>query len=392
MNFYKYSLGVDVSKDTLDCCISQQKKGSIKIVSTKKFANSLTGFKKILSWLAVKSKQENALHVVLEATGVYHENFAHFINDNSQYRITILLPIKAKFWFKSLNIKTKTDKVDSIVLSRYGLERKSENWQPISKNIRPIKQLSRAYRDLKKTLNVLKNQLHAKEHAYKTEPLIIKLLKKRIRDAEHQCSLLEVELKELAYSDDFLMEKIEKLITIPGVGVMTVLTVVGETNGFELIENSRQLCSYAGMDVIHKDSGKKKGRSRMSKKGNKYIRQAMYMPALSGSKYMDEISIFYQRINERNKSKKIGLLAVARKMLVLIYTLWRKDESYKVDYMKKTSGYHEEEVPSSSSTRRVERMSREEKVVEALTHPTTQNEHLYDQSSEVLLRHGKVKN
>lgn len=367
MFFYKYSLGIDVSKDTLDCCISHIKEGSIKIIATKKFKNSNVGFIKLLDWARGKTKKEETLHVVLEATGVYHENFAHFLNDNSQYTISILLPLKAKYWFKSLNIKTKTDKIDSIVLSRYGLERKSENWHPISKKIMPIKQLSRAYRDLKKTQNKLKNQLHAKKCAYDTNPLIIKLLKRRISLVETQCTLLEAELKELAQSDEYLMNKIENLVSIPGVGIMTALTIIGETNGFKLIQSGRQLASYAGLDVVHKDSGSKRGKSRLSKKGNRYIRQAMYMPALSGSKHMQEMSNFYQRINERNKSKKIGLLGVARKMLVLMYTLWKNDEVYVKEYetLKMKSGIHAEEGPSSSSTRRVEKCQVEEEVVEA---------------------------
>lgn len=368
MFFYNYSLGIDVSKDKLDCCIGYFKGDTFKVISTKRFNNTMSGFKDMLIWIKKKTKGSNSVHVILEATGVYYENVAHFIHDNGQYTMSILLPIKAKYWMKSLNIKSKTDKIDSIALSHYGLVRKSEQWEPISDNIRVIKQLSRAYRDTKKTLTALKNKLHAKTHAYRIDPLIVSILKENIAEAEKQCSVLESRMEKLIKADSYLDEKIEKLVTIPGVGKMTATTVVSETNGFKLIKSGRQLSSYAGLDVIHNDSGNKRGRPRLSKKGNKYIRQAMYMPALSGKKHMAEFSSFYERINAKKVNKKPGLLAVARKMLVLMYTLWKNNEVYVHGYLqqKKTSGNHEEAGSSSISTRRVEKIGREEKVVEAV--------------------------
>jgi len=64
--------------------------------------------------------------------------------------------------------------------------------------------------------------------------------------------------------------------------VLTAVTVLAETNGFELIRNKRQLTSYAGLDVKEKLSGTSvKGKPRISKKGNRHLQKAMYMPALS---------------------------------------------------------------------------------------------------------------
>ena len=328
----KYSLGIDMAKDKFDCCLSYREDNLIIVVAENSFDNSLKGFKALLNWITAKKGKAQSLKVVLEATGVYHENLAHYIYDNTQYHISILLPLKVKYYFKSMNVKSKTDKIDAKHLSRYGLERRSPNWAPMSKNIRTIKQLSREYRDLKRQLNVLKNKLHAKEHAYKTERLVLKIIKQQIKLLENQCSGLEFELKEIIYSDEFLNEKVDKICTIPGVGFMTAITVIGETNGFELIQNGKQLCSYAGMDVQHSSSGNKVGKSKLSKKGNRYIRQAIYMPALTSSRRIKSLNNFYERINEKNKCKKVGLLAVARKLLILIYTLWKKDEEFIVEY------------------------------------------------------------
>ena len=329
----KVSIGIDIAKDKFDCCISYFDQSSrIKIVKEKLFMNKLAGFKSFMAWAKSNCKQSQYIHVVMEATGVYHENLAHYIHENSEYKISILLPIKVKYYFKSINIKSKTDKIDAQLISRYGLERRCTEWHPFSPHIRSLKHLSREYRDLKKQLNQLKNRLHAKQHAYKMNSLVLKLLKQQIRLIETQCLKIEVEIKDLVLEDSYLSEKIDTVCTIPGVGFMTVITVIAETNGFELIQNGKQLCSYSGLDVKHKESGNSVGKSRLSKKGNKYIRQAMYMPALSSSQHLREMKNFYQRINEKNKCKKVGLLAVSRKLLVLIYSLWKKDEVFVLDY------------------------------------------------------------
>ena len=60
-----------------------------------------------------------------------------------------------------------------------------------------------------------------------------------------------------------------------------------------------------------------------------YIRQALYMPALSSSRLIPALANLYKRINEKNKCKKVGLMAVSRKLLILTYTLWKNEENFK---------------------------------------------------------------
>jgi len=329
MEILNYALGIDVSKDKIDCCLSQMDSNrNAKVLAIKLFSNDVRGFKSLVDWTVSNSKTGIPLTVVLEATGVYYENLAHYFFSNSNYTISVLLPIKAKYYFKSLDLKTKTDKVDAQMLAQFGLERRLPVWEPISSTIRPIKQLSREYRDLKTQINRLKNRLHAKKHAYQTNPLVIKLINENIKLIERQFLQIEAELQELVHSDSYLSDKIDRICSIPGIGFMTAICIVAETNGFKLMRNSKQLCSYAGLDVKHNISGSKSGKSTLSKRGNKYIRHALYMSALTASRRIPRLSDFYQRINDKNKCKKIGLLAVSRKLLVLTYTLWRKDEDF----------------------------------------------------------------
>ena len=136
--------------------------------------------------------------------------------------------------------------------------------------------------------------------------------------------------------DSELERKVKMIVdSLKGVGMMTVVKIIAETNCFSLILNKNQLSSYAGLDVIEDSSGNRKGKTKISSKGNSHLRHALYMPAMVVLKYVDEMKNLYIRICKKNGVKKVGLTAVMRKLLILVYTLWRKNEPYNPAYCTK---------------------------------------------------------
>jgi hypothetical protein len=94
---------------------------------------------------------------------------------------------------------------------------------------------------------------------------------------------------------------------------------------------------YAGYDVLQNQSGKKAGKTRISKKGNTHIRRIMHLAAWSAVRHKSEpFYSLHQRVVERTGMPMKGLVAVARKLLVMIYTLWKKNEKF--DPSIRTSG------------------------------------------------------
>ncbi len=110
---------------------------------------------------------------------------------------------------------------------------------------------------------------------------------------------------------------------------MTFAVVVSETNGFALITNSRQLSSYAGYDIVENQSGTRTGKTRISKKGNAHIRRVLNLPAFTVVKYEPYFTAFYERIYSNTGLKKKAYTAVQRKLLCLMYCLWKKNEPMK---------------------------------------------------------------
>jgi transposase len=265
----------------------------------------------------------------MESTGVYHESLAYFLFEKG-YSLSIVLPNRSKSYGKSLGIKSKTDKIDARTLAQMGLERELRIWQPISSSLLELKQLTREREALVCCRTNVSNQLHAYSHQGKPNKDSIDRTKNHISFLNKQVKQIESEIKIFVESDKELKSKMEYLLSIPGVGLITAATVVAETNGFAAFTSIKQVVSYAGLDVKIEESGKWKGKSKISKKGNRHIRKALYMPTLSKIRCDKATKIHYERLKEK---KGIGMIAVAaeeRKLLGLMYTLWKKEEMFQM--------------------------------------------------------------
>ena len=159
---------------------------------------------------------------------------------------------------------------------------------------------------------------------------VIKAYEKLSKEIEKSIEACLSDIEKLIKSDSELCGKIEKIGTIKGVGFITIVTIIAETKGFKLTTSRKQLASYAGLDVVERQSGIVSGKTKISKKGNSRIRAALYFPAVAASVHNKELREDYLRIVEKNpKYKKIGVTALQRKLLLLIYTLWKNGETFK---------------------------------------------------------------
>lgn len=335
MNILKQTIGIDVSMEYFEArfgTIDTNQEESIS--KAQKFINDSLGFKKFLKWaLSNKLSAKLPLTFVMEVTGVYHENLAYFLHEKG-YRVVIVLPNKIKNYAKSLEIKSKTDPIDAMTITRFALERKLTAWNPPEPFIRAIKALSREYLSLKLMMTDIKNKIHAKESAHYPDKDSIKRKRRLLKELNRQVEEILGEIKNLFQSKPELNQKLNKVATIKGIGEITVIIILAETNCFEHVTNINQLTSYAGLDVVLNDSGKKKGKTTISKRGNKFIRRALFMPAMTACKHNNKMKETFTRLVSRGKNKKAALIAVARKLLVLIYTLWKNDAVFIQDYKR----------------------------------------------------------
>ncbi|MDD2634628.1 MAG: IS110 family transposase [Bacteroidales bacterium] len=333
MKKIKFVIGIDISMDDFHVCFKEKDANdSVKVKGSKTFKNNYKGFQELTEWVSIRTKSNGSEGYVMEATGVYHEDLAYFLHSKSK-NVYVILANKIKYFAKSHNLKTKTDKVDAAIIAQYGIERTMDPWKPMSKDFKKIRDLVRELLSMKKEKTRAMSQLHAMNHSHEKEQSILNIKKEQIDFYKKQIDFIESEIVKLVNSDIELKTRIENITKIKGLKLITVITILCETNGFELFKSIRQVVSYAGLDVTFKDSGKFKGQTKISKKGNARIRQCLFMPALSATNHNEKIMELYKRINERNPTIKMkGVVAGMRKLLVLIFVLWKKNEAYDPQY------------------------------------------------------------
>ena len=163
----------------------------------------------------------------------------------------------------------------------------------------------------------------------------IKLFGKQLKELENL-------IKNLIYSDEIIKQKVSNICRIKGIGMLTATTILAETNGFELFKNYKQLVSYAGFDVVERESGTSTGKTKISKKGNSHIRRVLFMPAFVAVKHNEKPAVdLYNRTIEKHGIKMKSYVAVQKKLLVLIYHIWKKNEEYDPNYLEKINKQEE---------------------------------------------------
>jgi len=282
MNILKQTVGIDISFKKFDARFGTiNTHQEVCLSASKSFKNSLAGFKLFLRWLKKHILVDNIpLVFVMEATGVYYEQLAHFLHCHG-YQVAVVLPNKIRNYAKSLESKSKTDPLDAAVITRFGLERQLPLWCPPSENMKTLRDLCREYHALKTTTTEIKNQCHALNVSFKPHRESFKRKQRLLRFLNRQIALIEKELHYLLKTEPDLARRLKNIKTAKGLGEITILTVLAETRCFQLVTNQKQLTSYAGLDIVFNDSGFKKGKTSISKRGNKFIRKALFMPALS---------------------------------------------------------------------------------------------------------------
>ena len=375
----KYSVGNDIAKDKFDSCISiidSEQKVTVK--ATRSFSNTEGGIKSFIAWVKKHIKHDHPVVFNMEATGIYYEKLALALYEEDFY-VSVVLPNKAKKYIQSVGYKSKNDKIDSIGLSRMGAEQNQERWMPFSKSIYQLRILTRQNEDLQEQKTVLLNRKEAYSFCQYKSNIVSQQLDTMLNLINKQITQVNKEIIKLIEQDMILKDKVDKICKIKGVGILTIATIIAETNGFYLFKNQRQLVSYAGYDVIEDKSGKRTGKTKISKKGNSHIRRALHMPAFNVVRYdQGTFKALYERVYSRSKLKMKSYVAVQRKLLVLIYTLWKNNIEFDPNYHK-TSGNDEPKLLFSLGFEKAA-----QKIVPEQCSRTTQDELPCNESPEVL--------
>ena len=348
MDFLKYGLGIDMAMEKFDVCISIiDKLQHVMIRAQCSFTNNKKGFEAFFLWGTKNTRLAIPVVYLMEATGVYYEQLAWFLHDKN-CSVSVVVPNKAKKYKEALGLKSKNDRIDAKGLAQMACEQNNTTWKPLTNNIYLLRLITRQIQSLSQQATVLKNQLHSLQYGMYRDKAIEKMYAKQLIVVKKNKEGLQVRVEQIVQNDEVLKKKFENICKIKGLGLQSLAVIVAETNGFTAFENIAQLVSYAGYDVVENQSGNRRGKTKISKKGNNHIRRCLHFPAFNMVTY--EVAPFknlYERVYEKSKIKMKAYTAVQKKLLEFIFILWKKDEAFDPNYQDKTS---REEEPESSFT------------------------------------------
>ena len=331
----KQVLGIDVAQNELVVCLAKRYDDwSEETYVHKTFVNGPKGFEQMSGWIHKLTDSSVGVNYVMEATGVYHESLAYYLRDQDQ-PVSIVLPNKISNYARSLTIKTVTDKTASEAIAQFGLERTTDQWQKPDPVYKQMKQLTRERGQIIVERTMVKNELHAEKAEAQPNKSSVTRCNKRIELLTKQEKEIVIEIAALIKTKDAVNNSIKLICSITGIGMLTAATVLAETNGFDLIRNKRQLTSYAGLDIKDHQSGTSvKGKPAISKRGNRFLRKAMHLPALAAIRHDQRFKALFVRLVAKHGIKMKAAVAVQRKLLEMTYTIFKSNKEYDKQYLK----------------------------------------------------------
>uniref|UniRef100_UPI00389929CD IS110 family transposase n=1 Tax=Cellulophaga algicola TaxID=59600 RepID=UPI00389929CD len=287
--------------------------------------NDESGFKKFLKELS------NDCLVAMEATGYYHYRLAQFLYKNGVV-VSVINPLSIKRFIQMKLAKVKTDKSDSKSIFDYALINEVPIYNALTEVQSECLQLFRLMDIYIKHRTATKNKMHGEEVLGIPSKLVYRSLRRNKKHLDKEIKGIELQLLSLVKEDQ--QEQLTLLTSVPGIGQKTALFLIVVTDGFSKFETASQLCSYVGITPTIRESGSSvRGRARISKVGNRKLRNLLFLCSFNACKHNKACREVYERIVNKGKSKKLALIAVANKLIKQCFAIAKSGRPYDETYV-----------------------------------------------------------
>jgi len=282
----------------------------------------------IARFLARQQARCGQLRVVMEATGIYYLDMAVQLAE-AGVEVMVLNPKAAHHFARAMSQRSKTDALDARMLLAYLQRMDFVPWQPPTRAVLELRQLGRHLGRLAEQKTRLKNQLHALRSTRTSPAVVIEDMQDDLASLERRIERLSAEALARVRADAALSQRFDALDSITGIGPTSALALLAELLVLPRSMNSRACVCHAGLDVrIHRSGSSVELAPRLSKHGNKYLRRALYMPAMVAIVHDPHAKAFRDRLLARGKKKMQALAAVMRKLLTAVWALIRNPQAY----------------------------------------------------------------
>lgn len=259
--------------------------------------------------------------IVWESSGGY-ENLMSKVLEQAEYTTWSVDPKRIRGFVASQGVKAKTDKIDAKMIALFAAQNK-----PDYKKIKhpgthsDLRELVRRKIDLIEMVGMEKKRLgHPKQVLCKEE------IENHISFMEKQIENIKAKINALIKDDDDWSRNAEIVDSVPGVGEATVHAIMAEVPEIGKVTD-KQIAALIGVAPYLKESGSYKGQASITG-GRFLVRNVLYMAALVASRYNPDLKQFYQNLRTKGKKPKVAIVAVMRKLIILINSLVRDKRTW----------------------------------------------------------------
>lgn len=311
-------IGVDVAKQKLDVSIDDN-----TVLTIDNHEESFKTFLKTLPHIG-------QVCFVMEATGGYERKLVAFLQA-LEIAVAVVNPKRVRDYAKSMGAYAKNDRIDAHMIRHYAQTALGRNRLQLRGSISEVAQRRESL--LRRRNQLVGQRAVEKQHLESaTDKDSVKSIKRILKQLDKEIEKIETLIKTDIEADDRLKKSMEQLIQVPGVGEVTVLTLLTQLPELGKLSN-KEIAALVGLAPYARDSGKKTGR-RTIFGGRQQIRSTLYMAALSAIRFNKPIKTFYQRLLTQGKLKKVALVACMRKLLTILNSMAKTGSEWNPDFAK----------------------------------------------------------
>lgn len=299
-------VGSDISKPTIDL-------GCPGLILPASIPNSPAGFRTLIKIIA---KSPAPVHVVCEATGTYHRAFAAALHE-AQIPVCVVNPRLPHNFARSRGQLAKTDKIDARMLADFGATMKPAPTPKPDPLMVLLDELVARRAQLVGDRARENNRLEQT-----TCPDSLASIRRHLRHLDRQIEKLLSRIDQVVQSSPWLRAKVAILTAVQGVGRLTASALLAALPELGTLSKP-QVTALAGLAPFNRDSGAFRG-TRAIRGGRLDVRCALFMAALSATRCNPPLRDFYLRLKATGKHHKVALVAVMRKLLLLLNALLKQ--------------------------------------------------------------------
>jgi len=318
-------VGIDVSKDNLMFC-KKYAHGERIIFNVPNKKMEIRNVVKEIK----KEKYEG--RIVMESTGRYHLLSALELN-RFNLDARVINPLLASKYFKSSIRKVKTDKKDAEVLADMAEKEEKlphsfnndKNTLKLKKKVSLVASLDKELQKMTASMNEFKRT--SDDLGLKLS-VVEKQIFKTIKTLKENKKKLEKEIELLMKKSEHKQEVIDRYASIPGVSYYIATLAALSFKEGEYDQNAKQWIAFAGMDISIRESGNWRGKGKMTKRGNGYLRKKLFQAAWGSTMHNNQFKAYYEHLRANNKSYVEALTIIARKLVIIMFALSKNECFY----------------------------------------------------------------